>query len=199
MVRMMNDNLRLVISAVTVAFLVAWGAYERISAIRTAKKHPHSTDTDKQSLLVLYATILPGYGAGIPAAFTDYGRITALFPYLSFAGFAIIIAGLGIRLLAKRTLAEQFTYTVKIIDKHELITRGIYSRVRHPSYLGQSLIFLGCGIAFSNWISMLLLFLPNFIAAFYRISIEEKVLLEHFGERYRGYMARTKIFIPWIF
>ncbi len=195
----MNDNLMLAIKIVTVVFLVIWGAYERISAIRTGKKHPHSADTDKKSLLLLYAMILPGYGVAIPAAFTDFGRITALFPYLSLTGFAIIIAGLGIRLVAKRTLAGQFTYTVMIIDNHELITSGIYSRVRHPSYLGQSLIFLGCGIAFSNWISILFLFLPNFLAAFYRISIEEKVLLGHFTERYREYMARTKLLIPWIY
>jgi len=195
----MTDSLSLIVNCLTVAFLFAWGAYERISAIRTGKEHPDSAGTDRQSLMILYITILLGYGVGIPVAFTEYGRITGLFPYLSFLGFVVIIAGLAVRLVAKKTLAGQFTYKVKIIDNHRLVTSGIYGRIRHPSYLGQSLIFLGCGIAFSNWIAILFLFLPNFIAALYRISIEEKVLAGHFADRYREYRAKTNALVPWIY
>jgi protein-S-isoprenylcysteine O-methyltransferase Ste14 len=183
----------------TVVFLVTWGAYERISAIRKEKKSSSSENRDRKSLIIFYATIFLGYGVGIPAAFTGYGAIGLFFPWISLAGFIIVALGLTIRLVAIRTLAEQFTYTVKIIENHRLITTGIYSSIRHPSYLGQSLIFLGCGMAFANWASMTFLFLPNFIAALYRISVEEKVLIEHFPERYRDYIAKTKLLIPGIY
>ena len=189
----------LLINILTVVFLVTWGAYERISAIRKEKKSSSSANRDRNSLIIFYVTIFLGYGVGIPAAFTGYGAIESFFPWLSLAGLLIVALGLAIRLIAIRTLAGQFTYTVKIIDNHRLITTGIYSSIRHPSYLGQSLIFLGCGIAFANWASITFLFLPNFIAALYRISVEEKVLIEHFSDRYRDYIAKTKLLIPGIY
>jgi len=37
------------------------------------------------------------------------------------------------------------------------------------------------------------------IAALYRISIEEKVLINHFSDHYVDYMKRTKLLIPWIY
>ncbi len=79
------------------------------------------------------------------------------------------------------------------------MTSGIYEYIRHPAYLGQAMIFLGCGIAFSNWISILVLFLPTLIAAHYRISIEEKVLMGHFGDQYGEYMDRTRRLVPGIY
>jgi protein-S-isoprenylcysteine O-methyltransferase Ste14 len=192
-------NNTLTINIINIIFLIVWGAYERISAIKKEKIHYNSTDRDKNSLIIFYFTILLGYGIGIPLSFTNYGKILLFSPYLSILGFVIILIGLSIRLIAIRTLAEQFTYTVKIINNHKLITTGIYKYIRHPSYLGQSLIFLGSGIAFSNWLSILFLFMPNFIAALYRISIEEKVLIDYFSNQYNEYIKRTKLLIPWIY
>lgn len=188
-----------IINTSTAIFMILWGAYERISAISKGKRHAAAGDRDRNSLLIFYATIFFGYGVGIPVAFTGYGRITVFFPYLSFIGIAIVFAGLMIRLAAIRSLAEHFTYTVKIVDDHRLVTSGIYRHVRHPAYLGQAMIFLGCGVAFSNWISILALCIPTLVAAYYRIAVEEKVLLEHFGENYREYMGRTKRLVPWVY
>jgi len=192
-------NGTLIINVINLLFLIIWSAYERISAIKKDKLHSNSENRDKSSLIILYFTIFLGYGIGIPMSFTNYGKISLFFPYLSLFGFAVMIIGLAIRLFAIRTLAEQFTYTVRIINNHKLITSGFYKYIRHPSYLGQSLIFLGSGIAFSNWGSILFLFLPNFIAALYRISIEEKVLIEYFSVEYQDYIKRTKLLIPWIY
>ncbi|HOT46419.1 MAG TPA: isoprenylcysteine carboxylmethyltransferase family protein [Spirochaetota bacterium] len=193
------NNHATIINVVTLLFLLIWGAYERVSAIRKEKIHAGSENRDSYSLIIFYSTIFLGYGIGIPVSFAGYGKIEALFPYISLAGFLVIATGLSIRLMAIRTLAEHFTYTVKIIDNHQLITSGIYKYIRHPSYLGQSLIFLGCGLAFANWLSIVFLFLPNFLAALYRISIEEKVLINHFNDQYLEYMERTKLLVPWIY
>jgi len=193
------NNSTAAINAITILFLLIWGAYERISAIRKEKKNPHSENSDSNSLIIFYSTILLGYGVGIPVSITGYGTITAAFPFISAIGFILIASGLTIRLMAIRTLAEHFTYTVKIIENHRLITHGIYAYIRHPSYLGQSMIFLGCGLAFANWVSIVFLFVPNFIAALYRISIEEKVLIAHFSDQYREYMKHTRLLIPWIY
>ncbi len=184
---------------ITLLFLIIWGAYERISAIIAGKKNSASINRDKGSLVIFYSTIFLGYGVGIPVSFSDYGRIEIWFPYLPITGLIIIIFGLSIRLVAKKTLDKQFTYTVKIIDDHKLIISGIYKYIRHPSYTGQLLIFLGSGIAFANIYSIIFLFIPNLLASFYRISVEEKVLIDHFKDQYTDYMKKTKKLIPLIY
>ncbi len=193
---MNTENPLPIIRIATVLFMVLWGAYERISAIVKGRRHAQAPDSDRKSLGLLYASILLGYGFGIPLAFTGYGAVPSSLGFVSWGGLVLIASGLVIRLIAIRTLAEQFTYTVKIVDNHRLITSGIYRHIRHPSYLGQALIFLGCGMALANWISLLLLFVPVIPATLYRIAVEERVLKEHFPDQYADYAGRTGLLIP---
>ena len=195
----MNIDLNLIIKFVIMLFLFMWATYESYLTIRTAKKYSHIENRDKNSMIILYITIITGYGVGIPISFTDYGAIESYYPYLSFVGFLIMIAGMSIRLIAINTLNTQFTYAVKILDNHQLITSGIYKYIRHPSYLGQSLVILGSAIAFSNYISIVILFIPFFFAVLYRISIEEKVLMNHFADAYLEYKKKTKLLIPLVY
>jgi protein-S-isoprenylcysteine O-methyltransferase Ste14 len=58
---------------------------------------------------------------------------------------------------------------------------------------------LGIGLALGNWLSVLALFGIPLLALLYRISVEEKTLLEHYGEEYREYRERTKRLIPGIY
>jgi CubicO group peptidase (beta-lactamase class C family) len=72
----------------------------------------------------------------------------------------------------------------------------LYGIVRHPSYLGSLLTFVGLGLALENWLSILVLVILPAAATFYRISVEEKVLIDHFGSAYTDYMSRTKRLVP---
>ena len=87
-------------------------------------------------------------------------------------------------------------HAVEIATGHELIERGMYRVIRHPSYTGLLLSFLGLGFAFRNWISLAVVMTVTFLALSYRVRVEEAALIEHFGDRYREYMKRTKRFIP---
>jgi protein-S-isoprenylcysteine O-methyltransferase Ste14 len=79
-----------------------------------------------------------------------------------------------------------------------LVTSGIYQHIRHPLY--SSLLFLTWG-AFLKWPTwpalMLALAASAFLAATARV--EEGENLRFFGEAYREYMRRSKMFIPYIF
>lgn len=78
-----------------------------------------------------------------------------------------------------------------------LVTRGAYRYIRHPIYCS---IHLGGAGAFLKNPSypgfLLLMFVVSFVYATARV--EEKEILERFGEEYRGYMERTKMFIPFL-
>ena len=83
-------------------------------------------------------------------------------------------------------------------DTTQLVTTGIYRYIRHPLY--GSLILLGGG-AFFKSPSFLGegIFALLFLSAFFTARIEEKGNLDQFGEEYREYMKRTKMFIPFLF
>ena len=78
-------------------------------------------------------------------------------------------------------------------------TDGIYEWVRHPSYSGMLLVMVGFSATMSCFYSFLILVVPVFAAVLYRINIEEKVLINEFGDSYLEYKSRTKKLVPGIY
>ena len=77
--------------------------------------------------------------------------------------------------------------------------RGVYRFIRHPSYTGLLLRYLGFGLAFANWLSAALIFLPLLGATVYRIRVEEAALRERFGDEFLSYSRATKRLIPGVY
>jgi len=48
-------------------------------------------------------------------------------------------------------------------------------------------------------LSLLIVLIPSFLALNYRISIEEKALIEEFGSQYEDYKKRVSRLIPGIY
>jgi protein-S-isoprenylcysteine O-methyltransferase Ste14 len=113
-------------------------------------------------------------------------------------GALLIVAGMLIRILSIMNLGKMFTVNVNINDNHRIIKQGMYKFIRHPSYLGSILSFAGFGLSLNNWISLIviLILIPGVMA--YRITIEEKVLLDAFGDEYSAYTKKTYRLIPLI-
>ena len=82
---------------------------------------------------------------------------------------------------------------------HRLLDTGLYSVVRHPSYLGALIAFFGLGLALDNAVSLALIAIATPCLYLYRIREEDAVLLAAFGDPYRDYCARTKRLIPWVY
>ena len=96
-------------------------------------------------------------------------------------------------------LGRFFTVNVAIHSGHEIIDTGPYKRIRHPSYTGALLAFLGLALCLDNWVSLALIVLPTVLAFGHRISIEEHALANALGSPYTSYMRRTKRLVPWIY
>jgi protein-S-isoprenylcysteine O-methyltransferase Ste14 len=79
-----------------------------------------------------------------------------------------------------------------------LVTVGVYRYIRHPMY--SSLLFLAWGIFFKapSWVGGLLA-LASTLFLVTAARIEEAENMGFFGEGYREYMRRTKMFIPFLF
>jgi protein-S-isoprenylcysteine O-methyltransferase Ste14 len=77
------------------------------------------------------------------------------------------------------------------------VTEGIYSAIRHPLY--SSLLFLDWGIFFKSPSlrgGLIALVASVFLRA--TAKVEERENLRTFGEAYREYKARTKMFVPFL-
>lgn len=119
--------------------------------------------------------------------------------WIFFLGETLIILGIIFRLMIIRSLGKYFTVDVTIRQDHKIKKEGCYKYVRHPSYSFSLLTFLGLGLYLNNWISLVVAFVPPFLAFLYRIKIEEKALTDQFGDEYLEYRRHTKKLIPFIF
>jgi len=77
----------------------------------------------------------------------------------------------------------------------ELVTDGLYARVRHPQYVG---LFLIIGALLVQWPALLSwLMAPVLFVTYVRLARrEERELEAQFGEAYRAYKARVPAFFP---
>ncbi len=113
-----------------------------------------------------------------------------------YTGLALVIVGLAFTLWARVRLAGNWSGSVTVKDKHELIVRGPYRLVRHPIYAGALLAFLGTAIAQDQWRS-LLAFVIVWLAWWRKWRLEERFMTETFGDEYATYRARVPAVVPY--
>ena len=135
---------------------------------------------------------------GLVLGFIGIGQITAS-TLIRSIGLVMLIAGIAIRWSAIRTLGKYFTGIVTIKNDHRLIRNGLYKHIRHPAYTGALLAHLGLGLSFANRFSIGFSSIPFFVAAFYRMRVEDQALRETFGEEFLDYSASTKRLIPLLY
>jgi len=121
-----------------------------------------------------------------------------IFNVVNILGLVLFIIGVSIRLIGKITLGKYYSYGLRTLPDHELVRRGIYKHLRHPITLAAILYSLGIPLFFSSLYGfiLMLVMIPFFI---YRIKIEERMLLEEFGDEYREYMKQSKKLVPYIY
>jgi len=136
---------------------------------------------------------------GVVVGFTDVGHIETDSKLLALGGIVVVFVGLAIRWTAIYTLGRYFTRTVTIKNGHRIIQTGLYRHLRHPSYTGALLAHVGLGLAFTNWLSFILIFVPISAAALYRMRIEEDALVQAFGGEYVEYITHTQRLIPKVY
>ncbi len=77
----------------------------------------------------------------------------------------------------------------------ELVTTGLYSRVRHPQYSGLFLVTIGLLIQWPTIITAVMW--PVLVYAYYRLAKKEEADMEReFGDKYRKYTEKVPMFIP---
>ena len=116
-------------------------------------------------------------------------------PLLFTSGVILGIIGVIIAMMATRVISVSTVADMRTDRKAELVTGGIYSRVRHPLYLATVLVLLA--------LSLIYPFLPVFVFSlcmiFYTMIgayFEERKLVLHYGDEYLEYRKRAGFIIP---
>jgi len=116
---------------------------------------------------------------------------------LLYAMFLIIVGVILMKTKGKADKTREDTTLYSFERTTELIETGIYKYIRHPLY--GSLVFLTWGIFFKNTATDLLVISIIATIFFFATSmIEEKENIKYFGEKYRDYIKRSKMFIPYL-
>lgn len=80
----------------------------------------------------------------------------------------------------------------------KLVTTGLYRYIRHPMYGSLFILGLGMFLKSITWQSFILMMIIA-IALFITCKVEEKEMLKKFGDEYKAYISKTKMFIPYLY
>ena len=163
------------------------------SAVGAAKEKPKGylqTIPVYLSTLTLVAVILGVFRIGTIEYLPSYEtfRVIGLIFYIVFS---------WLQVLSVKTLGESYSQEIIILKNHELVTKGIFSIVRHPQYLTQILMDLGAAAALLSYfvLPLAVIEIPLLVM---RATVEEKLLTKYFGEEFTAYKKKSGFIIPFI-
>jgi protein-S-isoprenylcysteine O-methyltransferase Ste14 len=137
---------------------------------------------------------LSGFGAPISSL------TILLVPHSIVINVVIIVfavTGLIVAMIARRTLAGNWSRAVAFKEDHELITTGLYHYVRHPIYTGVLLMILATALSVGT-LSAGIGFVIIVLGLWFKLRAEEEILTKHFPKEYLAYKDRTKALIPYV-
>jgi protein-S-isoprenylcysteine O-methyltransferase Ste14 len=131
----------------------------------------------------LMVTIIPLVGI----AYLVYEFANQPWTPMRLAGLLLMIPGLILLTISRIQLGNSFSLRPQAT---QLVTTGIYSRIRNPIYFFGTFVFSGLFLFLERPI-LLLLLVPVLILQIIRARAEARVLEAHFGDQYRQYKAHT--------
>jgi protein-S-isoprenylcysteine O-methyltransferase Ste14 len=175
----------------------AWAVLSEFPHLRRARRT--TSAADKGSMRGVWIAGVVGVTLALAAAWfvpSAAMQTGALIAYVG--GIGSLLTGTLLRRHCFRMLGASFTFDVRVVAHQRVIERGAYRLLRHPSYTGGLLMQGGIGLSLGNWASLVIALVPLSLAYAYRISIEERALVQTLGEPYTDYMKRTYRLIPFV-
>jgi protein-S-isoprenylcysteine O-methyltransferase Ste14 len=179
------------------ALWAGWFIYWQIAArdVKAVRRQESRLSRAAHILPLLLATALLVYPE--KSAGWVFTRFMARTIATYWIGVGLLAAGLSFSILARRYLGRNWSGTVTLKEDHELIRTGPYRWVRHPIYTGILLGFVGSAVALAEWRGLVAAALVT-IAFLLKIRLEERWMIETFGDAYRRYRREVKALIPFV-
>jgi len=188
---------RVVVAAASLSLLavglgvLVWEAARRRSAPLARERGPLA--------LVNYVGILGFVGVGLWSALTSVGCLPSsgepVDGLARVVGVVLVWAAGLLALWGLQSIGGQMSSEAEVRADTELITSGAFALVRHPLYLSILLLWAGAAIALLSWpmAACTVVLAPMFAA---RSRLEERILVDHFGDAYLRYADRVPMLLP---
>lgn len=176
-------------------FFILFAVLCIVQRILETKLHPKT----KGKKTGVWTTVLMGGAhalcfAGAPVEGLLTGRVD--FGSWFFAGLGLFALSFALRTWLIRTLGNYWSVFVEIRQDHPLITSGPFRFCRHPNYLSILMEVAGYCMVFQAWGTLALTLLFYVPGLYFRIRIEEREMINHFGDAYRSYKRTVPALLP---
>ena len=183
-------------------YLAALAFFHISEYVLTAIFNSHTLSVD--SFLINHSL---EYGIAAVASWIEFGlefyflpemKSNSFMSLLSWIGIVLVIFGETMRKLAMFTAASNFTHIVQYRkrDTHSLVTHGVYSIFRHPSYVGWFYWSIGTQLVLANPVCLVGYAVASWRFFSERIYEEERLLVQFFREDYVQYKKQVGTGIP---
>ena len=125
-------------------------------------------------------------------AFADYPL--CLVPLLTGALF--LAFGLWLFHRSHADLGPNWSITLQLRENHQLVTHGVYRRIRHPMYSALLIYAVGQALVVPNWLVGPSYAVAVVLLVALRLGPEERMMREQFGKDYEAYAGATKRLVP---
>jgi protein-S-isoprenylcysteine O-methyltransferase Ste14 len=134
-------------------------------------------------------------GIKIPLTHKGGHLFGELLTYLGLGNGWLIVMIISNILIAIGILLVMDGWGKVYYSKGELITKGIYSKMRHPQYTGILLISFGFLVQWPTLITLILF--PFLVVMYYRLAKrEEKDIEKKYKQEYLDYKKKVPMFVP---
>jgi protein-S-isoprenylcysteine O-methyltransferase len=184
------------------AYLVVLFGFHQLEYVLTAAYRPDTLSSD--NFLLNHSS---AYHAAVVVCWAEFWLEWWLFasswkrpgPVSAF-GLILTLGGLGVRALAMRTAASNFSHIIETDKRsgHRLVKHGVYRYLRHPAYFGFFWFSVGTQLLLCNPVGAVLYAIASWSFFASRIPYEEALLHEFFPCEYADYCKRTRIGIPFM-
>jgi protein-S-isoprenylcysteine O-methyltransferase Ste14 len=174
------------------------GAYHRLRANRVGAKIRHEAEPRWMRVTLKLMAIVAGGVVVLwfvrPSVLLGWAHV-ALPAWLRWIGAGMMASSVPLVWWTFHTLGHNLTDTVETRANSFLVTGGPYRFVRHPFYTTVALFTAGFVLLSSLWPVAVTMGIAMTLLAV-RTPLEERKLIERFGDEYVRYAARTWRFIP---
>ncbi len=151
------------------------------------------------NILTVYAAIIilvHSSNFQFGSMFSRYGVFSSV--VIDVMGFMIGLIGLSFCLYAQVKMGTSWRVGIDEKVKTQLITTGLYSLIRNPTYLGLFLLNIGVWLIWPTW-TIFFLNVLFFLFLEIQVRCEEDYLSSIHGEQYVNYKNQTWRYIPFVY
>jgi protein-S-isoprenylcysteine O-methyltransferase Ste14 len=188
-------------SILWVLMVVGWYVirypFERRAKRRRVERTRRGTaETLRMAISFTGLGLLPG--VSVATGWPEFARTDPSWWQIGL-GAAVMVLALVLFRKTHKALGKMWSVSLDIREKHELVTSGIYRRLRHPMYTAFWTMALAQALLVPNVVAGLAGLVGFGTLFFFRIGPEERMMEETFGDAYRDYRQKTARIIPGVF